>query len=346
MHNVELDGDITAGSVRLRPVETPEEMPEGEVPSATGWASFRHTADAIVDLGEREVTPTNAGKDAYELGKDAWAKFRPVHDALRFLEQHDFAVSRCTLHNTPECDDQPRAEEGLPLIWTVPTGSRIRLALAERQEDVLEAAAEKWADDEIAETTRFEYAVNWQFASMSRWEPAEAQYIKQWIAFEILYNRWCDEAPDAPKDTEIKPERVRNCVRKAVQEGLQDLVANGTISKKQAKAVKGAVHSVTRIEAHRKAKAFLTHYGVRDVGNEWLRECISLRNDLMHGRTLTEAYGKLKAQPSRSQDVHSRILRLRELVNRYVMSLIGYEPNSWDFAALSVGRYVKKGSAQ
>ncbi len=323
IHNLDLGGPVTLDALRIVPVMSCADSRKAVRNYQWTAEPFVHTADAIVNIGEHTDRPSNA----YEL---AWSSLGPVIGAAEFLWQRDLRVSEWYVHGSDECGDEPAAKGYALAFCDVPYGPPVQVFGSEA--DALRAGAKLWADSDTAEQTAFRYAIALQHAGMGRFVLTQMEFLHQWMALEVLFNRWSDMPDSCVSDVVVAPE-VRKRLKTAVKEEADRLVAEGKLAGATAPRMSGFIRKRLTANAAEKAQAFLQHHAIGDVPKCWIRDCCELRNAIVHGRPLSEWYSKHPPEENDEpyQDLHWRTLRVRELVNRYVMSLMGYEPRRWSF---------------
>jgi hypothetical protein len=272
---------------------------------------YVQTAYASIDCGQGDKPPD----DAFDQAEDFWALFH----ALCFLQQRDLFAYGCSFHHTPDCIDEPVSKHWYATRAEVPSGTKIQIFPMYAKDSVVDLAT-LWASPEKLEKTGFARAWMWSLASMGDHELANS-YIKQWISFEILFNRWTDVAENAPKEVRIQPRSVvRKKIQPAIRAALQPLVSQGELTSEQAQTLVRSVRDVIRPRAVEKAHAFLKAHALSGVPDSWVEESVRTRNAIMHGQVSGATH----------QELHWRTLSLRELVNRYIMLLAGYEAPDWE----------------
>lgn len=329
VYNVELRGEATVGSVRLVPVLTHWDARQAVQKQRHSDKPFVLTASAIVDIGEHAGKPENPRDIA---GTALW----PVVGAVEFLWQRDVRVSEWSLHQTASCQDEATSSGRSMTMCSIPHGQPIDIFWRD-EEIAIQRTAQTWANDKLADRTNFRYAAAVQHASGIPFLPVEMQFVQQWLAFEVLFSRWCDTDDCGPKDLRIPDRILQRQVRPAVEEALAPLVAGGALTEEQSVGLCGAMRSPIYQAAETKARAFLRSYGVNGFGAKWLQRCIGLRNHFLHGRRMYHLrpvghYGDIASEVSwRTRDT-------RRLVNRYIMHLVGCEPEA-DLGPDSFERY-------
>ncbi len=329
MHNVELHKEIAIGPVRLVPLENHRQIIRRISSQRDKAKPFLYTADAIVALGASEDKPPNPRQAA-------WDRFWPVHNALSFLQQREFFVAWWHLHRDPDCGDHSINSGAHLCMATVPYETKIHV-LGDYAKIVADAAA-LWQNEAVHDKTWFARAWTFQLLSLGD-HTVQTSYVKQWMAFETLFNRWCkkgEAVPEDVKDVELGSHKfVETTIRPIIEGALNCLVLQGKLKQFQVKAVTNSFGAKVYGHAHQKAQAFLSSYNVTDVPSSWLQECAEIRNRIVHGDVSGED----------SNVLHWRTMRLRGLVNRYIMHLMGYAPKRWDYASCSASYEWKGRSA-
>ncbi|MEA3401927.1 MAG: hypothetical protein U9R79_11890 [Armatimonadota bacterium] len=335
LHNVPLPTDSDVQDIQLRP-----RLPWYEARKAIEDAKhkgrpFVPTADAIVEVGASDQRPDNPWDDLERCG------FWDLRDALQFMLQRDIPACHVYLHQTPDCSDEGIGPSSRLTISMVPYASHIQvLGWAECLRDATRA----WANDDLDARTDFRYAAKFQHVAKIPTIPLESMFIQQWIAFELLFNRWCEVEPDAPRDLKISEGTVRREVRPAIEQALRPLVNSGHITEVEAEALVCDVRPKVFERAQVKAVAFLDSLRIDDVPADWLRWCIRIRNTLVHGRSWRELYADERGDVEDPLvDMSTRVQQTRMLVNRAIMSFFGYEPEGWHFNQVRPGRYRRAG---
>ncbi|MGD9497155.1 MAG: hypothetical protein AB7Y46_12730 [Armatimonadota bacterium] len=333
MYNLELPAEVTVGEVVLRPVGSYEDHRKRIASVQHTETPFVHTADAVVQLGDLSGVPASPFEDA-------WDRFWHVHQALRFLQQRDFRVSEWSLHREPRCIDPPERQGWHMAICNVPYNPKIQVAYSQWA-DAIQCAARLWQDDETDSRTGFRYAIALQHASLDERLPVELRFLSQWIALESLSQRWV-AGPDAHVRIEHKVSSIDQQFHPFVRDALQPYVDQGMLNDEEADELARAVRKSVFSKAWNRTAGFLQAIGVGDVSGSWLRRCLCIRNGLAHGRRLSAIYAVWPDVADAPQDLSWRAKRLNDIVSRFIMSLMGYEPDSWNFEEGTVGWYRRR----
>ncbi len=275
---------------------------------------FVVTAALIVAIDEER----SRGPDPPQ---EFWSEIGPLIEALQFLYQRHVGGYEWSVHATPTCEDEAKRWGRCAHLRSVLDGEEIRAQVP--RADLIRDAVALFRNVEVSERTRFRYALNAQLMAQAVEVAAEMKYVQQWLAFEIIVQRWADTDPAAPKDVHLRDAVVRR-TRDAVHETLSGLRDTGLLSEVEVQAIIGRIQSNIYCGIGERARAFLPYHGISGVDNEWLDMCIHLRNDLVHGRTHDEI-----SERRGIEDVVGELLwrgrDIRRLVNRYVMRLMGYK---------------------
>lgn len=276
---------------------------------------FVSTAALIIGLDDQLATNKNPQEEL-------WPDIGPVVSALEFLFQRHVGGYTWSIHQTPDCRDESECWGMHAHLLSVPDGPEIRVH--GDQGSVIRDTVALWRDDELAERTAFRYAFAIQLMAQADEVAFEIRYIQQWLAFEVLVQRWTDTDATAPRDVHIVDSAVRKA-REAIRRSLQPLCECGVLSTDQVTAVIGSVRSNIYRSIGEKAMAFLRGHGIDGIEREWLDECLQMRNDLVHGRSLTEIAERMGREDA-SQEMHWRGMALNRIVNWFIMGLMGYRP--------------------
>ncbi len=327
MYNLELPGgeEITVREVRLRPLPNHRDQVQKIAKASITPKAFVHTADAIVQLGPSEASPENPRQAAWEM-------FGPIHDALTFLQQRDFRASEWWLHDSPECDEAPVTGGYSAGSWQVPYETKIKIV--GDYSHALEKAVDLWSsNDEVEQKTGYWLACQWQHVSLRRFNVIQVSYITQWMAFEVLFNRWYHARESALKQRyENHRSLIKSRLRNAMSDIFQPLVESGEMLSCDYEYLESKLVNIRPSITHI-ASAFLESVGIGGISEPWLRKCQDIRSQIVHGpRTAKRA-----PDP---HDMHNRKMVLRTLVIRYIMSLIGYAPKDWRPMEWVGDRYV------
>jgi hypothetical protein len=330
MYNAELSGAVTIGNVLLRPTEDHRAQRRRLSSLAHSQTPFWHTADAIVEV--------NGQPDGDQTVADvAYQQFWHIRGALEFLLQRDLRIAEWYVHHDPDCGDPAEGQGAHAVICNVPYNPAVQVHPAQRS-DAIVAAARLWSDEEADLLTGFRYAANLQHASLNRRLPIELQFLSQWIALESLTQRW-HEGGRGERAIACAVGAVDRRFGSAVADSLQPYVDGGVITgQEQARMAVEARRSVFT-KAWARTRAFLEAAGMGDVCACWLRRCLHIRDGLAHGHCLSNIYADWAETAEPGQDLGWRSKRVNDIVNRYIMSLVGYEPSDWRFEDGSVGWY-------
>ncbi len=333
LYNAPLTDEMDIRGIVLRPrLSWYEARRAVQDAQRTAWR-YVATGDAIVHVGDAEDRPSDPWTALAEAG------FWDMRDALHFILQRDVCAHEGFFHQTADCTDEAKGPVGWLTINRVPYASNIQ---TRSMESWLRDAMSAWSDDRLEEETGFQYAARFQHVVDMPGLLLETEFLQQWIAFELLLNRWCETEPTAPKTVRISDGVMKRHVRPALKRALRELSVAGHITENEAKALVRDIRPRVFGNPDTKAEAFLQHIGVPDVPRTWLTWGSRLRNKIAHGHSWLQLYASERptvGEPRHDLDFIRGQARL--LVNRAVMGIVGYQPDAWCFAECRVGFYRK-----
>jgi hypothetical protein len=191
-------------------------------------------------------------------------------------------------------------------------------------EGFLERAYPKLIDPVFAEATGLRLAL--EFVDQARCEVVgEMQYLKTWIALEILYGHAQEGRAQI-----ISANRFEK-IRRALRQSLADLGTAGRLQDDELAAMREKLPELNRPSAQRQLLAFcervFMEYPAQDLNEAEAQRFIRIRNEITHGGVM----------PSTGGDGYARALshehgRLRALVERVVLAMLGEQPNLMEFS--------------
>jgi hypothetical protein len=151
----------------------------------------------------------------------------------------------------------------------------------------------------------------------------ELQYLKTWIALEILYSRYF-------KRDRILTEGRFARVRRAVRVVLIELQGEGQLDEAQFGLITAKLPELNRQAAADQALRFvdeiLAEYPAQDVTSDEMQLFVKIRNSITHGLTAglpEDAYG---------DRLHEEHMRLKSLLERIILAMLGQDANLLTFS--------------
>lgn len=145
----------------------------------------------------------------------------------------------------------------------------------------------------------------------------ELQYLKTWLALEILISR-------GVKNTTVLPTTRFNPVRDRINAALSSARDAGLLSEDEEGLFMRKVGNLNELNLARKGEAFFTRvfasYNAQDVTLEEFSRFVSIRNHISHTGTMRANYDNY------AQVLHHEFVRLKALLERVVLALLGGTP--------------------
>jgi hypothetical protein len=152
---------------------------------------------------------------------------------------------------------------------------------------------------------------------------AEVQFLNTWLAFEILYSANIER-------TKLLSKKIFAAVRRRIDSVLNDGLADGLLQQSQLDALKSKISALNQTGVTQQVHKFLqktfASYPAQEVTSEELARFYQIRNEIMHGgsmRTYEKDY---------VQELHEEQMRLKALLERIVLGMLGERPNLMEFS--------------
>jgi hypothetical protein len=153
----------------------------------------------------------------------------------------------------------------------------------------------------------------------------ELEYLKTWIALEILYSQ---HGPD----TDIVRGGHFKKISKAIRLLLSNCQQRGWMTSDERELMKGKLGELNRLAARKQAARFLADvfkdHPVQAVSDADLKLFSDIRNDITHRGIMTRRDPNLEYH----KELHHQHMRLKALMERVFLAMFGARPNLMTFS--------------
>lgn len=178
------------------------------------------------------------------------------------------------------------------------------------------------ADPERGERQGLRLALQF-YRTNFRHDFVELQYLKSWMALEILYSRHLDS-------TSITGASRFRCISKVIKMLLRDCQEKGFIEEHERSLMQEKLGEINRLSARLQALRFFEDifrdYPAQTVTEEHMATFVKIRNDITHRGVMTHGgddYGQV---------LHEQHLRLQSLLERVFLAMMGQDANLMTFS--------------